>query len=156
VAISRVARIEVFQPIAPPGGATPSGPHTHLMPRFLRPGHAASANIPLPAGSVPGLTLYPPHPGKDDAGNAKPFSPGEHETFQRLLERFGDPGILAAKRAVVAAVRASVAPSAFAWPAGRHARQAGRIVLRQLRLSEAGPAPRLDDWEAAFDRRASA
>ena len=36
IAISRVARIEVYQPIAPEGAATPSGPHTHLIPRLLR------------------------------------------------------------------------------------------------------------------------
>jgi hypothetical protein len=155
VAISRAARIEVFQPIAPAGGATPSGPHTHLIPRLLRPRRAQSANIPAPADWVPGLTLYPPHPAKDEAGRPKPFARDEHAAFQRLLDDFGDADARAAKAALVAAVERGEAPERGCLPATRHARQACRIALRQLRQAGAGAAA-LDDWERAIGRARAA
>jgi hypothetical protein len=150
VAISRVARIEVYQPIAAAGGATPSGPHTHLMPRLLRPARGVSANIPLAPGWKPGLTLYPPHPAKDAAGVKKPFSHPEHAAFQGLLAAFGDPVSVAAKTEFAAAVERGDPSGAWRAPGTRHARQACRIALRQLRLAGA-PAAALADWERAVD-----
>ncbi len=148
VAFSGLARIEVYQPIAPEGGATPTGPHTHLMPRLLRPHQTHSANIRLPAGCVPGLALYPPHPAKDEAGVPKPFSHAEHTAFQSVFGRFADPDARAAKAAVLAAIRQGALPARN--PASRIARQAARIALRQLRLAGAvGPA--LEAWEDTLD-----
>jgi hypothetical protein len=155
VAISRLARIEVYQPIAPAGGATPSGPHTHLMPRLLRPRRAASSNIPLEPGRVPGLTLYPPHPAKDEAGVRKPFSAAEHAAFQRLLEAFGDPASVASKAALRAAVERGDPPRAWRAPVTRSTRQACRIALRQLAAAGA-PAARLRDWARALEPRRAA
>lgn len=150
VAISRVARIEVFQPIAPEGGATPSGPHTHFIPRLIRAQRSASSNIPLPPGRVPGLTLYPPHPAKDGAGIARLFSHAEHAAFQRLLARYGDPASLAAKSALVAAIERGDPPDGWRAPATRNARQACRIALRQLRRSGV-PVPALEAWTRVID-----
>jgi hypothetical protein len=148
VAFTRLARIEVYQPIAPEGGTSPTGPHTHLLPRLLRPRQSHSANIRLAADRVPGLTLYPPHPAKDEAGTAKPFSRGEHAAFQSVFDRFADPEARAAKAAVVAAVGRGEPPAAK--PATRIGRQAARIALRQLRLAGAdGPA--LAAWEQALE-----
>jgi hypothetical protein len=148
VAFSRFARIEVYQPIAPEGGATPTGPHTHLLPRLLRPRQSHSANIRLPADAVPGLTLYPPHPAKDEAGVPKRFSHGEHAAFQSVFGRFADPEARAAKAAVVAALERGDPPAH--GPATRIGRQAARIALRQLRLAgAAGPA--LAAWERALE-----
>jgi hypothetical protein len=155
VAISRVARIEVYQSIAAAGGATPSGPHTHLMPRLLRPARGASANIPLSPGWTPGLTLYPSHPAKDAAGVKKPFSHAEHAAFQRLLATFGDPVSVAAKSDLVAAIERGDSPAAWHAPGTRNARQACRIVLRQLRHAGA-PTAALTDWERAVDGRRGA
>ena len=31
----RTGRVEVFQPIPPPDGKSPDGPHTHVLPRLL-------------------------------------------------------------------------------------------------------------------------
>jgi len=148
VAFSRLARIEVYQPIAPEGGATPTGPHTHLLPRLLRTQQAHSANIRLPAGTVPGLTLYPPHPAKDEAGVRKPFSGEEHGAFQAVFGQFADPEARAAKAAVVAAVERGEPPDRK--PATRIARQAARIALRQLRLGGAG-GPALEAWEQTLE-----
>jgi hypothetical protein len=155
VAISRLARIEVYQPIAPQGGTTPSGPHTHLEPRLLRPRRVASSNIPLPPGRAPGLTLYPPHPAKDEAGVQKAFSQAEHAAFQRLLDTFGDPGSVAAKAALRAAIERGEPPRAWRAPATRSARQACRILLRQLALAGA-PAAALGDWARALEPRRAA
>ena len=33
VFISRIGRIEVYQPIPPPSGKSPDGPHTHVLPK---------------------------------------------------------------------------------------------------------------------------
>jgi hypothetical protein len=155
VAISRVARIEVYQPIAAEGGATPSGPHTHLMPRLLRPARAASANIPLMPGRIPAFTLYPPHPAKDAAGVKKPFSRAEHDAFQRLLAMFGDPVSVAAKTELAAAIERGDSPAAWRAPGARNARQACRIALRQLRLL-GKPAAALAGWEQALEGRRAA
>jgi len=148
VAFSRLARIEVYQPIAPEGGATPTGPHTHFLPRLLRPLQSHPSNIRLPAGAVPGLTLYPPHPAKDEAGVPKPFSIDEHGAFQTVFGRFADPDARAAKDAVVSAIERGEPPQRK--PATRIERQAARIALRQLRLAGlAGPA--LAAWERALE-----
>ena len=155
VAISRVARIEVYQRIAAEGGATPSGPHTHLIPRLLRPGRAHSSNIPLPAGWIPGLTLYPPHPAKDEAGVCKPFARDQHAAFQRLVDLFGDDESRAAKGALLAAVEGGTPPALWRAPLTRHARTACRIALRQLRQSGA-TMPALGAWERAIERRGRA
>jgi hypothetical protein len=150
VAVSRAARIEVYQPIAAAGAATPEGPHTHLLPRFLRPGRAVSANIPLAPGRVPGFTLHPPHPAKDEAGERKPFAAVEHADFQRLLERFGDPASVAAKAALRAAVERGSSPERWRAPATRHARLACRIALRQLAL-EGVPRTSLRGWRRVVE-----
>jgi hypothetical protein len=59
VFMSRMGRIEVYQPIAPKGGATPTGPHTHLLPKLASRRRTHSANAILPAGLVPCATFYP-------------------------------------------------------------------------------------------------
>jgi len=56
---SPVARIEVHQPIPPPGGRSPEGPHTHLLPKFLAQGRTHPPGSPLPDGLYCGLSLYP-------------------------------------------------------------------------------------------------
>lgn len=56
---SPVARIEVHQPIPPPGGRSPEGPHTHLLPKLLAQGRTHPPGSPLPASLFCGLSLYP-------------------------------------------------------------------------------------------------
>jgi uncharacterized protein DUF6925 len=65
---SRAGRIEVFQDIAPEGGRSPSGPHTHLLPRLLREGRTHAADVPIPEGWLPCLSLYPPDSARGIAG----------------------------------------------------------------------------------------
>jgi hypothetical protein len=58
VFMSRVGRIEVYQPIGAVGGTTPEGPHTHLLPKLVKSGRTHSANALLPAGLIPCATFY--------------------------------------------------------------------------------------------------
>ena len=50
VFISRIGRVEVFQPIPPPDGKSPEGPHTHVLPKLLRSRRTHAATEPLPDG----------------------------------------------------------------------------------------------------------
>lgn len=56
---SALARLEVHQPIPPPGGRSPEGPHSHLLPKFLQEGRTHAPGSPLPTGLYCGLSLYP-------------------------------------------------------------------------------------------------
>jgi hypothetical protein len=151
VAVTRLARIEVYQPIAREDGRTPSGPHTHLIPSLLRPALTHAANIAVPTGWVPVLALYPVHPARDEAGNPKLFEPDTHAAFQALVARYGDPAARAAKATVLAAIERGVPPTARRLPASRTGRAASRIAIRQLRQSGAD-SPVLEDWERALER----
>ena len=86
VAFSRLARIEVYQPIAPEGGATPSGPHTHVLPRLLRPQVSRTrrtSGCPRVGARVSRSTRRTPR--RTRRACAKPFSHAEHAAFQSLF-----------------------------------------------------------------------
>lgn len=59
ILVSPIATLEVHQPIPLPGGRSPEGPHTHLLPRFLAQGRVHPPGSPLPDGLYCGLSLYP-------------------------------------------------------------------------------------------------
>src|SRR6516162_8153386 len=73
VFISRIARAEVFQPIPPPGGRSPDGPHTHVLPKLLAHGRTHAATEPLPDGWIPCAHLHPAHPLRDQLGRKRAF-----------------------------------------------------------------------------------
>ena len=50
VFLSRLGRVEVFQPIPPPDGKSPDGPHTHVLPGLLRHRRTHAATEPIPDG----------------------------------------------------------------------------------------------------------
>jgi len=149
VMLSRLGRIEVFQKIGVKGSPPPTGPHTHLLPRFVRQGRTHAADIPVPKGWLPCLSLYPPNPVQDEEGRRKPLDRAELDAFQALLERFGDADHLRTKREVTAAVRAGKDPDPLAYSTRRQ-RTACRIALRQLRKLD-GASPRLERWLREFD-----
>ena len=68
VFISRIGRIEVYQPIPPPSGKSPDGPHTHVLPKLLKSGRTHAATEPIPEGWIPCAHLYPQHPARDAGG----------------------------------------------------------------------------------------
>lgn len=146
---SRIARVEVYGAIPPPDGTTPQGPHTHILPDLLRAGRTHPANMPLPEGWVPALELFPPAPLNDVHGRAMPFDAARHAAFEALLEAFGDPEVLAAKRRVAAAIAAGEPPRDDP-DFGRAARLARRVVLRQLAHTAPASAV-LAAWRERFD-----
>lgn len=58
--LSALGRLEVYQPIPRPGEQSPEGPHTHLLPGFLRKGLAHGPDSVIPAGRYAGLMMYRP------------------------------------------------------------------------------------------------
>ncbi|PXW66817.1 hypothetical protein [Methylobacterium sp. B4] len=131
---ARLGRIEVYTPIPRAGQARPAGPRTLVLPAILRAGRTHAATTPIPAGFVPCASLDPPHPGKDRMGRRTAFDPARHAAFQALLDRWGDPGLLAVKRGSVGMLPEGVSP--------RHARSARRAAACQAHLlHEAGLSP---------------
>jgi len=149
VMLSRLGRIEVYRKIGVKGSPPPIGPHTHLLPRFVRQGRAHAADVQIPTGWLPCLSLYPPNPVQDGEGRRKQLDRAELAAFQALLERFGDADHLRTKRGVTAAVRAGEEPDPLAYFTRRQ-RTACRIALRQLRKLD-GASPRLERWLREFD-----
>jgi hypothetical protein len=151
VFISRLGRIEVYQPIPPPSGKSPEGPHTHVLPRLLQSRRTHPATEPVPPGWIPCAHLYPPHPARDGLGEARPFDAMHHHAFQRMMAACGDPAALAAKRRVVDAVLAGEPPMAVA--SDRYGRISVRIALRQMK-SQGHASAALTAWLASFDSAA--
>jgi len=151
VFISRVGRIEVFQPIPPPDGKSPEGPHTHVLPKLLRHKRTHAATEPIPQGWVPCAHLYPAHPVKDGLGRPLDFEMQRHERFQAMLDLFGDPDAVKLKQQVISAVECGSDPFAATIPADRIARAITRVALRQLQMSR-GASAALASWLQAFDR----
>jgi hypothetical protein len=142
----------VFQPIPPPGGRSPDGPHTHVLPKLLAHVRTHAATEPLPEGWIPCAHLYPAHPLRDQLGRKRAFRPDHHAAFQALFERYGVPELTAFKGDVVEAVMAGRAPETATFPSDRVARATVRVALRQLAAAEPR-ASALAAWLAAYDRR---
>jgi hypothetical protein len=107
---TRIGRIEVFTPIPGAGGTSPEGPHTHVLPKLLQAGRTHAATTPIPPGFVPCGAIHPAHPYKDASGRRIPFQRERHDAFQRLLDVWGEPALVAAKRAAEGGVEAVAAP----------------------------------------------
>jgi hypothetical protein len=137
---SRLGRVEVYQPVPPPDGQSPEGPHTHVMPRLLASRRNHAATVPIPADCVAGMTLYPAHP-LHQATDAEPrFDAARYDAFQELLKLYGDPALLAGKQAARRVHRGE--PDAASTLTARAERIGFRIGQRQLRFlgSSAGEA----------------
>ena len=147
---TRAGRAEIYQPIPPPGGTAPEGPHTHVLPKLLAHNRTHAATEPIPKGWVSCAHLYPAHPLHDGHGRARPFDARRHGTFQRLLSRHGNIEHVRLKRNVVKALNAGAGPEAIAMPDDRHAQAAIRVALRQIKASD-GTSPGLTAWFAAHD-----
>ncbi len=137
VFLSRIGRIEVYAPIPPSGGTSPEGPHTHVLPKLLNAKRTHATTTPIPFGYVPCAGLHPAHPYKDRMGRRIPFDRARHETFQALLDRWGDPELLAIKRGLPGDRALTVASS-------RHAEAARRVAEAQDRYCR-GEGPDLAD-----------
>jgi hypothetical protein len=147
--ISRLGRIEVFQPIPPASGKSPSGPHTHVLPKLLNSGRTHPATEPIPAGWIPCAHLYPPHPARDGLGRPRLFEAGHLDSFQAIMAAFGAPGMVAIKQRVQDAVLAGRPPAEITQ--NRHGRTSVRIALRQMRAAGLA-SPALTAWLASLDQ----
>lgn len=56
---SPLGRAEVAAPIPAPGGVSPDGPHTHLLPGLIARGLAVPPTLALPAAFAAGAIFYP-------------------------------------------------------------------------------------------------
>jgi hypothetical protein len=151
VFVSGIGRAEVFQPIPPPGGRSPDGPHTHVLPTLLAHRRTHAATEPLPDGWIPCAHLYPAHPLRDPLGRKRAFRREHHAAFQALLERYGMPELVALKRQVVEAATAGRGPDTVSLGSDRFARATVRVALRQLSAAEPS-SPALVEWLSAHDR----
>ncbi|MBY6114924.1 DUF1289 domain-containing protein [Mameliella alba] len=52
-------RIEIDAPIPPADGASPTGPHTHLLPDHVAQGMETPPTVPMPTGYVATALIYP-------------------------------------------------------------------------------------------------
>jgi hypothetical protein len=143
-----LGRVEVYAAIPPPGGRSPDGPHTHLLPALLRAGRTHGATVPVPDGWVPCGHLYPPHPLTDRAGRPRPFDAARLAAFEALLARYGDPAQLEIAAAVRAAVQAGHGPAAGPRPTDPPGRAALAVALRKLAVIGA-PDGVLARWRRA-------
>lgn len=151
VFMSRLGRVEVFQPIPPAGGKSPDGPHTHVLPKLLAHHRTHAATEPVPTGWIPCAHLYPPNPVRDGLGQNRPFQIDRHTKFQNLLSHYGDPASVALKRRVIYLVMAGQGPLGTGIADDRMSRTSVRIALRQLRASETASSS-LAAWLAAYER----
>jgi hypothetical protein len=53
-----LGRAEIDAPIPPPGGRSPEGPHTHLLPGALALGRDLPPGIDLPDAYVPAAMFF--------------------------------------------------------------------------------------------------
>ncbi|MCC7017199.1 MAG: hypothetical protein IT564_08365 [Rhodospirillales bacterium] len=148
VVLSALGRIEVYQAID--RMKSPGGPHTHVLPKLLRTKRTHSANICVPAGLVPCLSLHPPSPLFDLMGRPKPFDAAAHRAFQKLLEWWGDKEYRGEKARATAAIVRGAGPASYRKPATRVGRSAMRIALRQ-RLHVAPEDEAVRRWSEHFE-----
>jgi hypothetical protein len=151
VFLSRLGRLEVFQPIPPPHGRSPDGPHTHVLPGLLRHRRTHAATEPIPKALVPCAYVYPAHPANDGIGHGRPFDRVRHDAFQTILRSYGDPKFVALKQQVRSAVLAGADPSVVAGAVQRFARTNIRVTLRQLKAQQES-APSLHVWMTTYER----
>ena len=147
VFMSRLGRIEVFQPIPPPNGKSPEGPHTHVLPKLLAHKRTHAATEAIPDHWVPCAHFYPAHPVTQPGT----YEERAHRVFQELMQTFGDAELVDLKRRLAAAVSAGDDPAGLRVPDDRFARIAVRVGLRQILAANGSSAP-LQAWLQAHDR----
>jgi hypothetical protein len=150
VAVSRLGRIEVYQPIG--REKTPEGPHTHVLPKLLKSGRTHSATVPVPGGHLPCLSLYPANPLAHAGGASPTFDASTHAGFQAVLAAWGPSLYCREKQRALQAFLAGIDPIGYAPHGSRLGRTALRIALRQLRFLAPDDDSVVASWVERFDR----
>ena len=127
----RLGRIEVYQAIPAPGGKSPEGPHTHVLPRLLANARNHAATVPVPEGWLAGMTLFPAHPLLRASGETTAFDAARYDAFQSLMKKYGDTALMAGKQAAFAA--STIADDEATKDESRRRALGLRIGERQLR-----------------------
>jgi len=131
VILSRIGRIEVYQPIGLE--KTPEGSHTHLLPKLLASRRTHSANIPVPDGYLPVLSLYPEHALGSAGDDNRQMNTKLFDNFQKLLAMWGRKAYVEEKRRVQQAILSGENPKNFAMAPERYVRAAVKVAIRQMR-----------------------
>ncbi|MEN2987066.1 hypothetical protein WG926_02040 [Tistrella sp. BH-R2-4] len=158
VFMTRLSRIEVYQPVPTAGETSPEGPHTHLLPKLLAAGLAHSATTPIAEGEVAGLTMHAANPLRDMTGRPRPFDLAAHLSFAALFARYGDPRAAMIMQRVFDAVDSGLPPRHGAALTagcedldGRWIRAAVKVALRQARQMGIGAPALIADWQHVHD-----
>ena len=148
---SKLGRIEVSQTIGSTAKniPTPSGPHTHVLPRLLKHNRTHAANVYIPEGYSPCFGLFPPSPVITNEDEPKPFDVKTFNSFQDILGLYGDQAIEEAKARAQKAVRMGENPP-LPDNLDRRTRTAVRIGLRQLYRTD-GESKILSEWTSAME-----
>lgn len=146
ILLSPIGRIEIFQPIPPPDGKSPEGPHTHLLPKLVVKDRPHSSNTPIPEGWQSVLNIHPRSPWRNALGERHAYRADLDAAFAPLLARYGLEADHAIDRQLRAAIDNGTAPD---WPDSRRGRTKARITLR--RMAAAGDT-RVAPLRATFDR----
>lgn len=152
IALTRLGRVEVYQMIGGPdtGGASPEGPHTHVLPKLLKARRTHSANTPIPEGWVPCCGFHPASPVAGRLGEEKEFDVAAFDAFQGLLAAWGPESYIAQKNGVWATLEDRQGPDTWVEPDSRVARAGLRNAIRQWRRLH-GDGPLVAQWAEAFD-----
>ena len=146
VVISRLARTEIFQPIGT--HETPTGPHTHVLPKLLRSRRSHDANVPIPHEYLPCLNVHLMSPFIRGGGEL--YDDSCQREFEELLGRWGLPDYVEYKTLVSDGVLNNSIPEKMAAPVSRLQRSALRVGLRQLARNPQFKKT-AERWRAHFD-----
>ncbi|MEL7255621.1 MAG: hypothetical protein AAFZ04_03610 [Pseudomonadota bacterium] len=152
VALTRLGRVEVYQMIGGPdtGGKSPEGPHTHVLPQFLRVKRTHAASTPIPDGWSPCCSFHPKSPVMGRMGEDKDFDTTAFEAFQTLLSEWGPQAYVDQKHDVWAAMAKAVQPGSWTQPTDLTARAGLRNAIRQWRRQN-GDTDLAKAWSDMFD-----
>ena len=163
IAITPVGRIEVFQKIGGPdtGGRSPLGPHTHVLPKFMRAGRTHAGNITVPQGLIPCAYMHPGNPLVNGIGERRAFDRQLARKFAELYQAFAPAELRALKSDVAHALAEEVDADTFAEPSTRAGRITLRVSLRQLLqfaldAGDTDAAARVMVWRSRFDSQNAA
>ena len=162
VLVSPIARVEVYAAIPGPGGESPMGPHTHMLPKLIASGRTHAANAPIPEGLQPVLSLHPGSPWRDAAGKKRgSFDPNLDAVFESILQHHALPDDRKIRNATENAVKTGTDPASYSWPTTRRARSPGSWAFMQssprfrscfavgsCRSADRGSSPRSAGWRS--------
>ncbi len=144
-----LGRLEVYQPIGIE--KAPEGPHTHVLPKLMARGRAFSANVPIPDGYLPTLTLHPAHPCRDLLGKQKNFNREQYQQFQNWLSHYADVEFCQQKQAVFTLLAKGNRGDQCEPGHNRLRRTAIRVAIRQFDCLHPEQGELIQYWRQRFD-----